>query len=137
MESPSSRLKRLDRDLALNPELLSIALLDEIAERLLRLENIEHERNPKGYVDPIGPITVTHALTEMRASDFSPWFSVVVINDGPNDCWLLPNPDKNFTPHHLLSTEDINLNMERGLITVVHLWCDAGETAAIRMVGIR
>ena len=121
----------------MHPELLSVALLDEIAERLLTLETLSKERRPEGFVDTFDSVAVTDQVRELSASHNYPWFTIMIVNDGPDDVWVLVNPRKNPTPHRVAVGEPYNVDMKRGVIRQVNLWCDAGETATVRVVGLR
>lgn len=126
-----------DKELVMHPELLSVALLDEIAGRLMRLEEIEKKRDPQGFVDAIEPIAVTDQIQYVSPPRISPWFSVTVINDGGDDMWVLVNPSQNPTPHHVLSGETYNVDMRLGVIEMLQLYCDPGDTTTVRLVGVR
>lgn len=126
-----------DKKLVMHPEILSVALLDEIAERLLSLEKIQKQRDPEGFVDNIEPIAVTDQIQDVNAPSISPWFSVAVINDGPDDMWCLVNPRKNPTPHRIIVGETYNVDMRLGVIRTIQLWCDPGDETVVRLVGAR
>ena len=69
----------------MHPELLSVALLDEIAERLLALETLSKEQRPEGNVDAFDSVAVTDHVREISASFNYLCFSIIVLNDGPDD----------------------------------------------------
>lgn len=121
----------------MHPELLQVAILDEIAGRLLALETLSKEQRPEGFVDTFDAVAVTDHVRKISTSHNYPWFSIIVVNDGPDDVWALVNPRKNPTPHRVAVGEPYNVDMRRGIIRQLNLWCEAGETASVRVVGLR
>lgn len=118
------------------PSVLQTALLDEIAERLLKLQQYEEEERAEGVTEPIEPVAVTDARRRVEAH-VKPWFSVSLANDGPDDVWAIVNTEKSFDAHRVRVGETYAVSMLRGVIKDVLLWCDAGETGSVRLVGSR
>ena len=119
----------------LNPEILSVALLDEIAERLLEIKKIQEEERAFGAVEAIEKFTITSQKN--RITRLKLWMSMTLINDGPNSVFVIVNTDKSFDEHEVLSGETYTIDMHRPRIADILLWCRTGETAAVRIVGVR
>ena len=124
----------------LRSEVLQTALLDEIAERLLSLETHNKESTPEGMVDPLVDLTVTTTPVTVgppyrEAGKY--WFSVSVINDGPNYCWVVINTGKSSTrPHKIANDETYEVTFTKALIYDLRLYTDEG-TAVLRITGTR
>ena len=119
----------------LNPEIVNLALLDEIAGRLLEMKKIMEEEEAFGAVEPIEKFTITSQ--KIRVTRLKLWMSMTLINDGPNSVFVIVNTDKSFDEHEVLDGETYMIDMHRPRIADVLLWCHAGETAAVRIVGVR
>jgi hypothetical protein len=113
-----------------------VALLDEIAGRLSSLQRYEEERRAEGVVEPIEPISVTDEVRRV-IPPLKPWFSAVIVNDGPDDVWVIVNAEKSFEWHRVAKDETYPVDMKRGAIEDVLLKCDPGKTASVRVVGAR
>lgn len=119
-----------------NPAAMQVALLAEIAERLCRLEELMKAEVPEGAVEAIEKFTISDKRTflPLRKS----WFSVSLINDDDtNSVFVIVNTKKSFEEHEVKEHETYNIDMHRALITDILCWCNHGETARIRIVGIR
>lgn len=114
---------------------MQVALLDEIAERLLALENLAKAEKPEGIVEPIEKFTITERRTPLKLR--KSWFSVSIINDGPNDTFVIVNTQKSFDPHRMANGETYNVDMKHAVIEDLLFWCNHGETARVRIVGVR
>jgi len=117
------------------PEVLQAAILDEIAERLCRLEELAKAEVPEGIVEPIEKYTITETRTPFRP--LKPWFSISIINDGPSDVFCIINTEKSFEEHRILLHETYNIDMRRPKVTNALMWCNHGETSNVRVVGVR
>jgi hypothetical protein len=120
----------------LRPDVLQTALLDEIAERLYTLQRFQEEERAEGVVEPVEPISVTHEVRRV-ISPIKPWFDVNVINDGPDDVYVMVNSEKSFEWHRVPKNETYKVDMKRGIIKDVLLKCEPGKTASVRVVGAR
>ena len=114
---------------------MQVALLDEIAERLLSLEKLAKAEVPEGVVEPIEKFHITSQRKLIPRP--KAWFSFSLINDGPNSVFVIVNMDKSFEEHEVLNGETYNIDMHRGVINDLLIWCREGETATIRLVGAR
>jgi hypothetical protein len=97
----------LDRNARVRPDVLSAALLDEIAERLYKLEQLLAK--PKGFIHPIN-ITVSGyvVIDFVREFPFTPMFSITIFNEGPNDLYIGLNTTQWKTP--LKPGDNINIS---------------------------
>jgi hypothetical protein len=120
----------------LRPDVLQTALLDEIAERLYALQRFQEEERAEGVVEPIEPISVNEEPRRVVAP-LKPWFSVNVVNDGPDDVYVMVNTEKSFDWHRVPQGESYRVDMKRGIIKDLLLKCEAGKTASVRLVGSR
>jgi len=115
---------------------IGVALLNEIAERLLALENLAKATQPVGAVEPIEKFLITDVRRHMPLQ--KPWFSVSIINDDDhNDVFCIVNTEKSFEEHRIHPLETYNINMVTAVIKDLLFWCDHGETAVVRIVGTR
>ncbi len=121
-------------------EAMIIALLDETAERLMSLETHNKELTPEGIVEPLVETTVTTEPIVIRipsAEAGKNWFSVSIINDGPDYCWVVINTGKSSTmPHKVVNGETYEVSFIKALIYDLRLYTDSGS-AVIRITGTR
>ena len=115
---------------------MQVALLSEIAERLMKLENLAKATQPIGAVEPIEKFRITDVRRHMPLQ--KPWFSVSVINDDDhNDVFCIVNTEKSFEEHRILPNETYNIAMITAVIKDLLFWCNHGESATVRIVGTR
>jgi len=114
---------------------MSVALLNEIAERLLALEKLAKATQPIGAVEPIEKFVITDVRRHMPLQ--KPWFSVSIINDGDDDVFCIVNTEKSFEEHRIHLNETYNINMVTAVIKDLLFWCNHGEHATVRIVGTR
>jgi hypothetical protein len=118
---------------SVRPDVLAVALLDEIAERLLSVERLLAK--PKGYVHPI-KVTVTG----LKVIDFvndpprTPLFAVSIFNDGPDDVYPGVNGRQTYTP--LRSGEPLTLEFHTPCIRRLVLDVLDGGRADVRGFGM-
>ena len=119
-------------------EVLTTALLDEIAQRLQNIEVHNKELSPEGIVEPLAVITVTTTTSIIEPPNLGNlWFSVSIINDGPDPCWVVVNSGKSSTrPHRVDSDETYEVSFIKPLIQDLMLSTDSG-TASVRITGTR
>ncbi len=119
-------------------EALNTALLDEIAQRLQNIEVHNKELSPEGIVEPLAIITVTTSQTIVQPPNLGNlWFSVSIINDGPEPCWVVVNSAKSSTrPHRVDNGETYEVRFIKPVIQDLMLSTDSG-TASIRITGTR
>lgn len=128
--------KSTEQQNRLDPAAMTVGLLREIGDRLLHLEKHFGEEHPEGIFEPVEPIAVTEVVKVIKPL-YKKWFSVTVINDGPDFAYALVNAEKNYEWHEIHSGETDTIDMHVGIISDVLLKCNHGETASVRMVGLR
>lgn len=114
---------------------MTVALLDEIAQRLLSIERLYKSEIPEGVVEPIEKFSITETKTHIKR--LKRWFSMSLINDGLSSVFVIVNTAKSFDEHEVLSGETYNIDMRHGLIEDLLIWCAHGDVATIRLVGVR
>jgi len=120
----------------IDPGVMSVALLDEIAERLLSIEQDIKESKAEGIVEPLRLTTSTTTPAVTRPLQ-KPWFSISIVNDGPADCWIVVNTGKSSTtPYLLRNGETTEIEMGSPRIVDLSHYTDAG-TASLRIRGVR
>jgi len=128
-------LKQLTK---IDPKVVQTMLLFKSYKELKRLRILEEEKRPKGVVEPFpNPIVVTQQGKVVRPPEGKPWISIDMVNDGPDSCWALVNLRKSVDAHEILNGETYSVDMKIPLIEDVYLCCRIGETASLRIVGVR
>jgi hypothetical protein len=125
--------KYIEKSSKVSPEVLQTALLDEIAERLLHVEELLAK--PKGYTFPI-KVTVEEltVLDFMMLYPHAPLFAVTVYNDGPDEVYPSINEHQKQTP--LMPGENVNFTYTSPRIEKLILDVDNGKKANVRGFGI-
>jgi hypothetical protein len=128
----------------LKAEVLNAAMLREIGDRLLWLQDHFKEATTEGFAEPREPIVVTVAGVTIEP-ETKPWFSVIVMNDGlvnvdvlvmsdtSEEKWTRPRTTR---WHTVLPTETYTVTFTKGQVKYVQLRTLAGVSTA-RVVGIR
>ena len=128
----------------LKADVLNAALLRELGDRLLWLQTHFKEATTEGFAEPHEPIAVTVAGATVEPQS-KPWFSVIVMNDGPanvdvlvmsklsEERWTRPRVTK---WHTVLNTETYTVTFTKGQVKYVQLRTVAG-VANVRLVGVR
>lgn len=115
---------------------MQVALLDEIAERLMRLEKQLPEK-PEGIIEPLSPVRATTTARVIHPPMKRKWFSLTIVNDGPNDCWVVVNTEKSPPQPYLTRLgEEYEVNLGYGAIEDIRVYTEAG-TANLRIRGVR
>jgi len=131
----------------LKSDVLNAALLREIGDRLLALQDHFRESSTEGFAEPHEPVLVTAAGVTVEPHT-KHWFAVEVMNDGPNNVEVLimsPASSQQWTRprallpfwHTVLPTETYIITFTKGQIKNVQMRTAAGETASVRLVGVR
>lgn len=119
-------------DAKTSPEAVTVILLDEIAGKLGVMLERMLESEQGGMLSPM-TLAVTNLLQEWVCSPH--WYSVTVINDGPNPVYVDVNRDANAvnlnTP--LNNGENVVVNYNKPKIEKIFLRCLPLQTATIRM----
>ena len=116
---------------------IDVAFLDEIAGRLLELKEMMLEERPEGITEPIEPIEITH-LGILIEAPVKPWFTVTIINDGPAEVGARVNPTQSTASYHtIIVHESYKFEFSRAVIQNVRIQCAYGQTASVRLIGVR
>ncbi len=132
MSESREQRKRLD------PAVLQTALLDEIAERLMAIENHNKEMSPEGIVEPLPILSVTiNPQVVQPPNEGKHWFTVTIVNDGPQPCWVVVNTGKSSTrPYQLQLDEIYEATFQKAVIYDIRLYTETG-VASVRIKGAR
>jgi hypothetical protein len=120
---------------------LIAALLDEVAERLYKMQtenfkNIEKLlAKPKGYIYPI-KITVAklEIIDFLKEPPHTQLFAVTIFNDGPDEVYPSVNIHQRTTP--IKPNENVRFEFTAPKIEKIFLDVDDGKTANIRGFGV-
>lgn len=129
-------MEEKNKERRVSPAVLTVALLDEVAERLLTIQKLAEEQRAEGVVEPIEPVAVV-ATPRRVLAPFKPWFSITIVNDGPNDVKALVNTETGLDWHKIVKDETFKVEVNRGILKDVLLKCEPNENASVRIVGSR
>jgi len=116
------------------PDVYMTALLDEIAERLLRIDGRLAEEEIKGFVYPINvEVKGLVVLNFTESHPFFPLSSVTLYNDGPDDVYPSVSAPQKVTP--LKAGETVKFDTRKPKIAKLFLDVDAGCRAVVRGFG--
>ena len=119
-----------------NPQVASVFLLDEIAERLLRLEK-QLPIRPEGIVEPLIPIKATMTPRVIHPPYKKKWFALSIVNDGPEECWVVVNTEKSPAQPYLIRVgEAYEADLGSPAIEDMRVYTDVGN-ANLRIKGVR
>lgn len=121
----------------------TVRLLDKMLETMRQLSEQTNKNTqlikqqiPEGIVDPKEVTVTTVPQTVVPPLD-KKWFSVSVVNDGPNDCYIIVNTEKSSTNPYLLRVrETTDVDMGSAKIVDLMLQCRVGS-ANLRIRGVR
>lgn len=114
-----------------------VLLLDRMLQEIRRVASDIAKQMPEGIVEPIHTITATTTRRVITPPMHKPWFSVSVVNDGPDDCWVIVNSEKSSTsPSLVRNGEPCEIDFGAPVIEDLVVWCDSG-TASLRIRGVR
>jgi len=121
-----------------------VLLLDKMLEEIRNVKAELGEQKklimtqiPEGIVDPLNIVNVTTNRRVVTPPMRKNWFSVSVVSDGPDPCWVIVNSGKSLTSPYLLRMgETFEVDMGTAKIEDLVFYCDVG-TAAIRVRGVR
>jgi len=119
-----------------DPRVLQAALLDEIAEKLLKILELLKMQVPEGKTLPT-TISVTDEIKKVdfvKEYPYTPLYSFTLYNDGDGAVYIGVNemPSENFK---LYKGDKIQLDMNSPKIRFITLKCDSGQTARVRLFG--
>ncbi|MCW3128614.1 MAG: hypothetical protein N2V75_00685 [Methanophagales archaeon] len=112
----------------------------ELSERLQLVENgIREIREYLQAIKPegIGIYDEVHVEGEkVKRSVFPPLFSLHVWNDGPDPVFIAINKKETRRYVKVNKDEDITFKYDVPVIKLLYYYCNAGEEANIRLVGL-
>jgi len=122
-----------------------VLLLDKLLEEI---RNVKSELNdqkklimmqiPEGIVEPLNIVHVTDQRRVIQPPMRKNWFSVSIVNDGPDPCWVIVNSEKSTTsPYLLRMNEPTEVEMGTAKIVDIVCYCDSGQEASLRIRGVR
>jgi len=122
-----------------------VLLLDKLLEEIrnVKVELNEQkklimEQIPEGIVEPLHIVHVTDQQRVITPPMKKNWFSVSIVNDGPNPCWIIVNSEKSTTsPYLLRMNEPTEVEMGTAKIVDIVCYCDSGQEASLRIRGVR
>ena len=122
-----------------------VLLLDKLLEEI---RNVKSELNdqkklimmqiPEGIVEPLNIVHVTDQRRVIQPPMRKNWFSVSIVSDGPDPCWVIVNSEKSTTSPYLLrmnETTEVDMGTAKIMDLVCH--CDGGQEASLRIRGVR
>ena len=120
----------------------TVLLLDRMVSEITSLRKQGNEtlelvkkQIPFGAVEPLSLKTATTTPSNIRFNH--PFFSINIVNNGPNDCWIIVNTGKSFTTSFLLQVGSVEeIDMKTAQIEDIRYYTDAG-TAVLRIRGVR
>ena len=127
------RLIPLDQNVRMRPDIVNVALLDEIANGIRSLLDLAKASMPRGGLVPMS-ISVSGPDTVRERID-PPWCSMVIINDGPDQVEFTMNSIGNrFSA--LRANEIIPVDMKQPIIKLLWIRSVVGGTATVRLYGV-
>jgi hypothetical protein len=121
----------------IDPKVYGTILQQEQTDILYEIKKLLKESQPEGVVDTVEPVTVTDQEKQVTAKLGKKWFSVSIVNDGPDSVWVLVNTDKSYDWHEMKYKDTYKVDMNGPKIKNLLLKCDKGKTAIVRIVGVR
>ncbi len=121
----------------------AIKLLDLLNQNMIKLSDEVKENNalikyqiPKGIIEPY-TVTATTESTIVKQAQDKHWFSICVINDGPDSCYVVVNTEaSSTTPHRIDANGSFEVDMRAPKIKDLLVYCESG-TASLRIRGVR
>lgn len=121
-----------------------VLLLDKLLEEVRNVKSELNEQKklvmeqiPEGIVEPLAPTHVTTIRRVIQPPFRKPWFSVSVVSDGPDSCWIIVNSELSTTSPYELHKDEV-FEVDLGCAKIVDLlcYCETG-TADLRIRGVR
>lgn len=135
-----------------NPEVVNVALLYKIANRLEKIETLLSDQVPLGKILNIpngllitgdtliyflrGLVIYPDTTTRDIPSYRRPLFAVSVENEGPDDCSIVINPDETWGKRTINSGETYELDMKKAVIKEIKLSVAAGGSCTVQISGV-
>jgi len=122
-----------------------VLLLDKLLEEIRNVKSelgeqkkLIMEQIPEGIIEPLNIVHVTDQRRVITSPMKKNWFSVSVVSDGPDPCWVIVNSEKSTTsPYLLRMNETTEVDMGTAKIVDVVCYCDSGQEASLRIRGVR
>ena len=120
----------------------TVLLLDKMVSEITALRKqgdktleLIKKQTPLGLIEPLPIKTATVAPAAIRFHH--PFFSINIVNNGPNDCWIIVNTEKSSTTPFLLQVGSVEeIDMKKAQIEDIRYYTDSG-TAILRIRGVR
>ena len=113
----------------MHSEILSLAILDEIAERLSHIEEMQRSQIPDGVILPITQTIVGDEI--VTVGTLLPWISVTIYNDGPDDVFSAINNQAEYLELNINDQRTVDMKTHK--ISRLNFYCRVGETATVRI----
>jgi hypothetical protein len=118
---------------------MDVALLDEIANRLLSIEKMMAKQIPEGIVEPLNPISVTSSGRVVQPpfpNKF--WFSITIVKEDAVELHLSINTETATVPYTMSANEKVyDQSFSIPCIRDVKFWTNQGETCTVKIRGSR
>lgn len=122
-----------------------VLLLDKLLEEIRNVKSeladqkkLIMEQIPEGIVEPLNVARITDQQRVITPPMKKNWFSVSIVSDGPDPCWIIVNSEKATTsPYQLRMNETTEVDMGTAKIVDLVCRCDAGQVASLRIRGVR
>jgi len=120
-------------------DVATVALLDEIAERLLDIQTVLKKQVPEGVVEPLNPITVTSSPTVVHPPFRDKlWFSITIVKEAAIEVYLQVNTKNENIPYTMSADEKVfDQDFSRACIEDIRLWTNPHESCVVKIRGSR
>ena len=121
----------------------TVLLLDKMLQEIRRISDqsnstlqLVKQQIPEGIIDPkdVAATTVPQTITPPLDKR---WFSISIVNDGADDCYIVVNTEQSSTNPYLLKmheTFEVDLGVPK--IVDAQVWCSSGSSS-LRVRGVR
>ena len=114
-----------------------VLLLDRLLQEIRRVASDIKQQIPEGIIEPTHIIVATPTRQVITSPMRKPWFSISIVNDGPDDCLVIVNTEKSSTTPSLVRVgEPYEVVFSVAKIDDLMVWCDSGS-ASLRVRGAR
>lgn len=121
----------------------TVQLLDKMLQEFRRVSDqtnqslqLIKQQIPEGIIDPKEVTATTVPQTIVPPLD-KRWFSISIIDDGPDPCYVVVNTEKSSTNPYLMQMHE-TFEVDFGVPKIVDalIWCGSGS-AHLRIRGVR
>jgi hypothetical protein len=114
-----------------------VLLLDRLLAEIRNVKARIEEQIPEGIVEPLSIVHVTTENKIVHPPFGKNWFSVSVVNDGPDECLIVVNTEKSTTSPYPLRMNEV-FEVDLGTAKIVDLFCHCKSGHAdLRIRGVR